>query len=189
MALDRPAGPAVKIGEVVRSLGPGRIVASNHPDFAVGDIVSGLDKLPPGAPLHRSPQEGPGCVPKPAERRRRQYKYQLDQVKYQIDQIGATDPSRQRALAAPSFRAEILSACIGLGHRSSDRHPCMFERPPKGAAFFVGEHEDRVELNLRRFTPNLGSEPVQPIVFRPWAPYPAGRDDRRSVRFGRCAGP
>ena len=34
--------PAVKIGEVVRSLGAGRIVASNRPDFAVGDIVSGL---------------------------------------------------------------------------------------------------------------------------------------------------
>ena len=58
--------PAVKIGEVVRSLGAGRIVASNHPDFAVGDLVSGLvgwqdhvvmkpqgqlNKLPPGAPL------------------------------------------------------------------------------------------------------------------------------------------
>jgi hypothetical protein len=58
--------PAVKIGEVVRSLGAGRIVASNNPGFAVGDIVSGLvgwqdyvtmnpkgqlNKLPPGAPL------------------------------------------------------------------------------------------------------------------------------------------
>lgn len=58
--------PAVKIGEVVRSIGAGRIVASNNPDFAVGDIVSGLvgwqdyvamnpkgqlNKLPPGAPL------------------------------------------------------------------------------------------------------------------------------------------
>src|ERR1700677_1975749 len=58
--------PAVKIGEVVRSLGAGRIVTSNHPDFAVGDLVSGLvgwqdhvvmnpkgqlNKLPPGAPL------------------------------------------------------------------------------------------------------------------------------------------
>jgi NADPH-dependent curcumin reductase CurA len=58
--------PAVKIGEVVRSLGAGRIVASNNPDFAVGDIVSGLvgwqdhvvmkpqgqlNKLAPGAPL------------------------------------------------------------------------------------------------------------------------------------------
>jgi hypothetical protein len=58
--------PAVKIGEVVRSMGAGRIVASNHPDLAVGDIVSGLvgwqdyvvmnpksqlNKLPPGAPL------------------------------------------------------------------------------------------------------------------------------------------
>src|SRR5215468_10816354 len=56
--------PAVKIGEVVRSLGAGRIEASNNPDFAVGDIVSGLvgwqdhvamnpkgqlNKLPPGA--------------------------------------------------------------------------------------------------------------------------------------------
>ena len=58
--------PAVKIGEVVRSLGAGRIVASNNPDFSVGDIVSGftgwqdyvamnpkgqLNKVPPGAPL------------------------------------------------------------------------------------------------------------------------------------------
>ncbi len=58
--------PAVKIGEVVRSLGAGRIVASNNPGFAVGDLVSGLvgwqdyvvmnpkgqlNKLPPGAPL------------------------------------------------------------------------------------------------------------------------------------------
>ena len=34
--------PAVKIGEVVRSIGAGRIMASNNPDFAVGDIVSGL---------------------------------------------------------------------------------------------------------------------------------------------------
>jgi NADPH-dependent curcumin reductase CurA len=34
--------PAVKIGEVVRSLGAGRIVASNNPDFSVGDVVSGL---------------------------------------------------------------------------------------------------------------------------------------------------
>ena len=58
--------PAVKIGEVVRSMGAGRIVASNNPGFAVGDIVSGLvgwqdyvvmnpkgqlNKLPPGTPL------------------------------------------------------------------------------------------------------------------------------------------
>jgi hypothetical protein len=58
--------PMVKIGEVVRSVGAGRIAASNNPDFAVGDIVSGLvgwqdyvvlnpkgqlNKLPPGAPL------------------------------------------------------------------------------------------------------------------------------------------
>jgi NADPH-dependent curcumin reductase CurA len=58
--------PAVKIGEVVRSIGAGRIEASNSPGFAVGDIVSGLvgwqdyvvmnpkgqlNKLPPGAPL------------------------------------------------------------------------------------------------------------------------------------------
>jgi NADPH-dependent curcumin reductase len=34
--------PAVKIGEVVRSIGAGRIVASSNPDFPVGDIVSGL---------------------------------------------------------------------------------------------------------------------------------------------------
>jgi NADPH-dependent curcumin reductase len=58
--------PAVKIGEVVRSLGAGRIESSNNPGFAVGDIVSGLvgwqdyvvmnpngqlNKMPPGAPL------------------------------------------------------------------------------------------------------------------------------------------
>jgi NADPH-dependent curcumin reductase len=58
--------PAVKIGEVVRSIGAGRVVASNTSDFAVGDIVSGLtgwqdyvamnpkgqlNKLPLGAPL------------------------------------------------------------------------------------------------------------------------------------------
>jgi NADPH-dependent curcumin reductase len=58
--------PAVKIGEVVRSLGTGRVVASNAPGFSVGDVVSGLvgwqdylavnpkgqlNKLPPGAPL------------------------------------------------------------------------------------------------------------------------------------------
>jgi NADPH-dependent curcumin reductase CurA len=58
--------PAVKIGEVVRSIGAGRIVASNNSRFAVGDVVSGLTgwqdyvamnpkgqlrKLPPGAPL------------------------------------------------------------------------------------------------------------------------------------------
>ena len=58
--------PAVKIGEVVRSYGAGRIEASNTPDFKVGDIVSGLvgwqdyvamnpkgqlSRLPPGAPL------------------------------------------------------------------------------------------------------------------------------------------
>ncbi len=58
--------PAVKIGEVVRSGGAGRIEASNAPGFAVGDIVSGmvgwqdyvamnpkgqLGKLQKGAPL------------------------------------------------------------------------------------------------------------------------------------------
>ena len=58
--------PAVRIGEVVRSLGAGRIVESKNPDFAVGDIVSGLvgwqdyvamnpkgqlTKLPPGTSL------------------------------------------------------------------------------------------------------------------------------------------
>ncbi len=58
--------PAVKIGEVVRSGGAGRIEASNASGFAVGDIVYGLvgwqdyvalnpkgqlSKLPTGAPL------------------------------------------------------------------------------------------------------------------------------------------
>jgi hypothetical protein len=31
----------VKIGEVVRSIGAGRIMASNNPDCAIGDIVYG----------------------------------------------------------------------------------------------------------------------------------------------------
>ena len=59
--------PAVKIGEVVRSMGAGRIVdVEPVPTYAVGDVVSGLvgwqdyvvmnptgqlNKLPPGAPL------------------------------------------------------------------------------------------------------------------------------------------
>ena len=34
--------PAVRIGEVVRSYGAGRIEASNNPDYKVGDLVSGL---------------------------------------------------------------------------------------------------------------------------------------------------
>jgi NADPH-dependent curcumin reductase CurA len=34
--------PIIKIGEVVRSMGAGRIEASNHPDYKVGDLVSGL---------------------------------------------------------------------------------------------------------------------------------------------------
>ncbi|PPQ28307.1 NADP-dependent oxidoreductase [Rhodopila globiformis] len=34
--------PAVGIGEVVRSVGAGRIVTSRHPDFAEGDMVAGL---------------------------------------------------------------------------------------------------------------------------------------------------
>jgi NADPH-dependent curcumin reductase CurA len=57
--------PAVKIGEVVRSFGAGRIEASNSPDFKAGDIVLGLvgwqdhvamkpvglSKVPPGTPI------------------------------------------------------------------------------------------------------------------------------------------
>jgi NADPH-dependent curcumin reductase CurA len=57
--------PAVKIGEVVRSFGAGRIEKSNHPGFKAGDLVlglvgwqdyvamkpGGLNKLPPGAPI------------------------------------------------------------------------------------------------------------------------------------------
>jgi NADPH-dependent curcumin reductase CurA len=34
--------PAVKIGEVVRSVGVGRVVKSRHPDFAPGDVVTGM---------------------------------------------------------------------------------------------------------------------------------------------------
>ena len=57
--------PAVKIGEVVRSFGAGRVEASNNPAFKAGDVVlglvgwqdyvvtkpAGLNKLPPGAPI------------------------------------------------------------------------------------------------------------------------------------------
>jgi NADPH-dependent curcumin reductase CurA len=59
--------PAVKIGEVVRSAGGGRVVASKNPNFAVGDRVAGMvgwqdyvlvgeggylpNKLPPGVPF------------------------------------------------------------------------------------------------------------------------------------------
>src|SRR5271170_493582 len=58
--------PAVKIGEVVRSFGAGRVEASNNPGFTVGYIVIGLvgwqdyvamdpdgqlTKLPGGTPL------------------------------------------------------------------------------------------------------------------------------------------
>jgi NADPH-dependent curcumin reductase CurA len=34
--------PPVQIGEVMRALGVGRVVESRHPDFAVGDTVSGI---------------------------------------------------------------------------------------------------------------------------------------------------
>ena len=34
--------PAIGIGEVIRSSGAGRVVASRHPDFAEGDMVVGL---------------------------------------------------------------------------------------------------------------------------------------------------
>ena len=34
--------PPVGIGEVMRGLGIGEIVASNHPDFKVGDLAQGL---------------------------------------------------------------------------------------------------------------------------------------------------
>lgn len=59
--------PAIKIGEVVRSLGAGRVLRSNLPGFSPGDFVHGLlgwqthalmsatsgapTKLPPGVPL------------------------------------------------------------------------------------------------------------------------------------------
>jgi NADPH-dependent curcumin reductase CurA len=63
--------PAVAIGEVVRSAGGGRVIASRHSAFAEGDIVAGLlgwqdfavvapdrglslTKLPPGVPLERA---------------------------------------------------------------------------------------------------------------------------------------
>ena len=59
--------PAVKIGEVMRAGAAGRVVASNNPEYAAGDLVTGmfgwqdyalvrggtnrLTKLPPGVPL------------------------------------------------------------------------------------------------------------------------------------------
>jgi NADPH-dependent curcumin reductase CurA len=63
--------PAIGIGEVVRSLGAGRVVKSRHPAFNEGDIVAGLvdwqdyaaidpkgaigaTRLPPGMPLEKA---------------------------------------------------------------------------------------------------------------------------------------
>jgi NADPH-dependent curcumin reductase CurA len=64
--------PAVKIGEVMRAAAGGRVVESRNPDFAVGDLVTGMlgwqdyalvksrspgsriTKLPPGLPLELS---------------------------------------------------------------------------------------------------------------------------------------
>jgi hypothetical protein len=57
--------PAVRIGEVIRSVAAGRVVASRSPAFAVGDLVQGLfgwqdyavvdagavTRMPPGAPI------------------------------------------------------------------------------------------------------------------------------------------
>ena len=58
--------PAIRIGEVIRSLAAGRVEQSSNPDFAVGDLVSGMfgwqdyavvrpsdrpTKVPPGVPL------------------------------------------------------------------------------------------------------------------------------------------
>ena len=60
--------PKIPLGEVVRARGVGKVVASRHPDFAVGDLVwgsfgwqeycvsdggglSGTRRLPPGLPL------------------------------------------------------------------------------------------------------------------------------------------
>jgi NADPH-dependent curcumin reductase CurA len=49
--------PAVPIGEVVRSIGVGRVEKSRHPDFAVGDVVSGMVGWQDYA---RLPAKGPG---------------------------------------------------------------------------------------------------------------------------------
>ena len=64
MSADRESYiPRVELGEVMRSIGIGVIVASNHPDFSPGDIVQGmlgwteykvsggkgLNKIPPGS--------------------------------------------------------------------------------------------------------------------------------------------
>ena len=63
--------PAIALGEPVRAIGAGRVVASRHPDYAEGDLVTGilrwedyvrlaptgaysLAKLPPDLPLERA---------------------------------------------------------------------------------------------------------------------------------------
>src|ERR1700684_3887318 len=57
--------PAVKIGEVVRSFGAGRIEASNNPGFKVGDMVLGLVgwqdyvAMKPDGELNTLPRETP----------------------------------------------------------------------------------------------------------------------------------
>jgi NADPH-dependent curcumin reductase CurA len=50
--------PAVAIGDVVRSIGAGRVVKSRHPDFAPGDVVNGMLGWQDYA---RLPGSGPGA--------------------------------------------------------------------------------------------------------------------------------
>jgi NADPH-dependent curcumin reductase CurA len=53
--------PAVPIGDVVRSVGVGRVEKSRHPDFAPGDVVSGMLGWQDYAVL---PGKGPGAPQK-----------------------------------------------------------------------------------------------------------------------------
>lgn len=58
--------PAVKIGEVVRSGGVGRVVASQNPNYAVGDLVSGLVGWQDYAVLRTSGMFPPAKIPEGA---------------------------------------------------------------------------------------------------------------------------
>jgi NADPH-dependent curcumin reductase CurA len=59
--------PPVRIGEVMRALGVGRVVESRHPDFEVGDHVSGLLGVQEYAVVHGAGlrKVDPGLAPLP----------------------------------------------------------------------------------------------------------------------------
>ena len=61
--------PPVQIGEVMRALGLGRVVASRHPGFAEGDLVQGIFGVQEHARQRRrrgaEDRSGPRASPRP----------------------------------------------------------------------------------------------------------------------------